>query len=145
MFSVLPASTKGRIVTEAPCHPLTLSYSSSPLLSAPLFPPACSHWASCWPSWSALAPGCHYHSSSHPTTIHVGLMHIKYELTGPFSLSRPLGLSRHLVPYTMGPGSVGGRSELWGHALAQFLQLLWHSNPPCVGCLGGRRASDPCT
>ena len=65
-------------------------------------------------------------------------MHIKYELTDPFSLSRPLGLSRHLMPYTMGPGSVGGRSELWGHALAQFPQLLWHSNLPCVGCLGGR-------
>ena len=69
---------------------------------------------------------------------HVGLMPIKYELTDPFCLSRPLDLSRHLVPYTMGPGSVGGRSELWGHALAQFLPLLWHSNPPCVGCLGGR-------
>ena len=44
----------------------------------------------------------------------------------------------------MAPGSMGGRGELRGYAQAQHIPAAKHSTSPCIGCLGGRGASDHC-
>ena len=132
-----PTCFIGRIIdTETPCHPLTLLSSSCSLLSAPLFFPSCSRWPSCWPSGSLVCSCISSPNYRLSYEYHIELTHTNCELTDPLSSSRLLDLSRHPVPYSVGPGSVGGRGELWGHAPAHIPTAVGTAPHPMSGAWG---------